>query len=67
MFYTARCSFCSVSKHPLSLNRDWNGDCLLKRTVSLALMIVVSVEECVEEKLMLEETDKHLQNLPVRE
>ena len=27
----------------------------------------VSVEECVEEKLMLEETDKHLQNLPVRE
>lgn len=29
--------------------------------------IEVSVEECVEEKLMLEETDKHLQNLPVRE
>ena len=27
----------------------------------------VSVEECVEEKLMLEETDKHLQNLSVRE
>ena len=26
-----------------------------------------AVEECIEEKLMLEETDKHLQNLPVRE
>ena len=34
---------------------------------SVSCRIEVSVEECVEEKLMLEETDKHLQNLPVRE
>ena len=34
---------------------------------SVSSRIEVSVEECVEEKLMLEETDKHLQNLPVRE
>ena len=33
---------------------------------SVSCRIEVSVEECVEEKLMLEETDKHLQNLPVR-
>lgn len=34
---------------------------------SVSCRIEVSVEECIEEKLMLEETDKHLQNLPVRE
>lgn len=34
---------------------------------SVSCRIEISVEECIEEKLMLEETDKHLQNLPVRE
>ena len=34
---------------------------------SVSCRIEVSVEECVEEKLMLEETDKHLQNLPFLE
>ena len=34
---------------------------------SVSCRIEVSVEECIEEKLTMEETDKHLQNLPVRE
>ena len=34
---------------------------------SVSCRIEISVEECIEEKLMLEETDKHLQNLPARE
>ena len=34
---------------------------------SVSCRIEITVEECIEEKLMLEETDKHLQNLPVRE
>lgn len=34
---------------------------------SVSCRIEVSVEECIEEKLTMEEIDKHLQNLPARE